>query len=110
MPCSGRTFPVPHFGPPMAPRRIASADLAASRACVVRGSPVASIEACVKGIVSFGYERGGRSESMRRTPPSRCSWKLNLPADGRPASTTFKTYTCSQLTRPGISTVHRAVP
>lgn len=47
MPCSGRTLPVPHFGPPMAPRRTASAALAASRAAVVRGSPVASIEACV---------------------------------------------------------------
>lgn len=46
MPCSGRTLPVPHFGPPMAPRRTASADLAASRAAFVRGSPVASIEAC----------------------------------------------------------------
>ena len=45
MPCSGRTFPVPHFGPPIAPRRTASAALAASRALAVKGSPVASIEA-----------------------------------------------------------------
>lgn len=46
MPCSGRTLPVPHFGPPIAPRRTASAALAASRAWVVKGSPVASIEHC----------------------------------------------------------------
>jgi hypothetical protein len=45
MPCSGLTFPVPHLGPPMAPRSTASAALAASRALAVRGSPVASIEA-----------------------------------------------------------------
>jgi len=45
MPCSGLTAPVPHFGPPIAPRRTASAALAAARALVVRGSPVASIEA-----------------------------------------------------------------
>lgn len=44
MPCSGRTLPVPHFGPPMAPRRTASADLAAVRASDVRGVPWASIE------------------------------------------------------------------
>lgn len=45
MPCSGRTLPVPHFGPPIAPRRTASAAFAASRASDVRGEPVASIEA-----------------------------------------------------------------
>lgn len=45
MPCSGRTLPVPHLGPPMAPRRMASAAFAASRAFDVSGSPVASIEA-----------------------------------------------------------------
>ena len=45
MPCSGRTFPVPHFGPPMAPSRTASAALAAERASGVRGEPVASIDA-----------------------------------------------------------------
>lgn len=43
-PCSGRTLPVPHFGPPMAPRRTASADWAALRAESVRGEPVASME------------------------------------------------------------------
>ena len=48
IPCSGRTFPVPHFGPPIAPRRTASAALAASRALAVRGSPVASMEHCIQ--------------------------------------------------------------
>lgn len=43
-PCSGRTAPVPHSGPPMAPRRTASADLAAARASSVRGEPVLSME------------------------------------------------------------------
>ncbi|KAG9755137.1 hypothetical protein KCU59_g165, partial [Aureobasidium melanogenum] len=33
-------------GPPMAPRRTASADFAALRASSVRGTPCASIEAC----------------------------------------------------------------
>lgn len=33
-------------GPPMAPRRTASAFLAAFKASSVRGEPVASIEAC----------------------------------------------------------------
>lgn len=63
IPCSGRTFPVPHFcyvvslrlcdvlvsgsrtGPPMAPSRTASAFFAALRASSVKGSPCASIEA-----------------------------------------------------------------
>lgn len=36
-PCSGRTLPVPYFGPPMAPRSTASADLAAERASSVNG-------------------------------------------------------------------------
>ena len=66
-PCSGRTGPVPYFywmeggvrvclegfcaargrstGPPIAPRRTASAFLAAARASSVRGDPVASMEA-----------------------------------------------------------------
>ena len=57
MPCSGRTLPVPHLGPPIAPRRIASADLAASRALAVRGSPVASIEACGGGCVQYSTLR-----------------------------------------------------
>lgn len=37
---------VEHTGPPIAPRRMASALRAASRASSVRGTPVASIEAC----------------------------------------------------------------
>ena len=45
MPCSGRTAPVPHLGPPMAPRSTASAFFAAVRASSVRGEPVASIDA-----------------------------------------------------------------
>lgn len=44
-PCSGRTAPVPHLGPPTAPRRTASADWAAERAESVRGFSWASIEA-----------------------------------------------------------------
>merc|ERR1712070_41975 len=36
MPCSGRTLPVPHLGPPMAPRSTASAFLAALSASSVR--------------------------------------------------------------------------
>lgn len=44
MPCSGRTLPVPHSGPPMAPRRTAEAALAASRASSVRGVPWALME------------------------------------------------------------------
>jgi hypothetical protein len=47
MPCSGRMGPVPYLGPPMAPRRMAWADLAAERASLVRGSPWASIEHCI---------------------------------------------------------------
>jgi hypothetical protein len=43
-------------GPPIAPRRIASADFAACSASSVRGFPVALIE----------------------QPPRRCSWKLNF--------------------------------
>jgi len=45
-PCSGRTVPVPHFGPPTAPRNTASAFLHAVRTSSVRGEPVASIAAC----------------------------------------------------------------
>src|SRR5579862_1838430 len=41
--CSGRTRPVPHFGPPTAPRRTASAALAQARVSSGRGLPVASI-------------------------------------------------------------------
>jgi hypothetical protein len=37
---------VKHTGPPIAPRRIASAPFAAARASSVRGVPWASIEAC----------------------------------------------------------------
>lgn len=37
-------MPVPHSGPPMAPRRTAEADLAAVRASSVRGVPWASME------------------------------------------------------------------
>ena len=45
-PCSGRTGEEgPHSGPPMAPRRTASADLAAARAEGVRGVPLATMEA-----------------------------------------------------------------
>ncbi|KAH3667328.1 hypothetical protein OGAPHI_002977 [Ogataea philodendri] len=44
-PCSGRTEPVPHLGPPTAPNSTASAFLAAFRASSDRGTPVASIEA-----------------------------------------------------------------
>ena len=61
MPCSGRTFPVPHFGPPIAPSRTASAALAASRALEVRGSPVASIEACEVLEWATEKEGGGRA-------------------------------------------------
>ena len=64
MPCSGRTAPVPHFGPPIAPRRTASADLAASRAAAVRGSPVASIEHC--GVLEYVGRCRGEGESIPR--------------------------------------------
>jgi hypothetical protein len=47
---------VPHFGPPIAPRRTASAALAASMALAVKGSPVASIEAC--DALEMGRVRG----------------------------------------------------
>ena len=43
-PCSGRTEPVPHLGPPMAPRRTASAAFAAESVSSVRGVPWASME------------------------------------------------------------------
>ena len=52
-PCSGRTAPVPHLGPPMAPSRTASADLAASRASSVSGLPLASMEHCGEVFVSL---------------------------------------------------------
>jgi len=45
-PCSGLTEPVPYFGPPIAPRRIAWAFCAALRASSVSGVPWASIEHC----------------------------------------------------------------
>lgn len=48
-------------GPPMAPRKTASADLAVARASSVRGLPVASIEACVW--VSQGWRKFGSSMS-----------------------------------------------
>lgn len=71
-PCSGRMGPVPYFwvgvwgqsllggnlgrdgmerrtGPPIAPKRTASAFLAAARASSVRGEPVASMEAWDRG-------------------------------------------------------------
>lgn len=40
-------------GPPMAPRRTASAFLAAVRASSVRGLPVASMEACIIVVSAF---------------------------------------------------------
>lgn len=40
-------------GPPMAPRRTASAFLAAVRASSVRGLPVASMEACIVVVSAF---------------------------------------------------------
>src|SRR5271170_282109 len=43
LPCSGRTLPVPHLGPPTAPRSTASAALAHARESSGRGFPVASI-------------------------------------------------------------------
>src|SRR5271170_5086088 len=43
VPCSGRTLPVPHLGPPTAPRRTASAALAQARESSGRGFPVASM-------------------------------------------------------------------
>ena len=47
MPCSGRTVVfVPHLGPPTAPRKMASALLAAERAVSVRAVECASIEDC----------------------------------------------------------------
>ncbi len=47
---------IEHTGPPMAPSRTASADLAAARASSVRGVPWASME----------------------QPPRRWGWKSNL--------------------------------
>ena len=74
VPCSGLTGPVPYFGPPIAPRRMACALLAASRASSVSGEPVASIE----------------------QPPRRCSWKLNS-RSGIFFSRTFITCSGTQL-------------
>ncbi|KAH3671199.1 hypothetical protein WICMUC_004716 [Wickerhamomyces mucosus] len=44
-PCSGLTAPVPHFGPPTAPNKMASAFLEASKASSGNGTPVASMAA-----------------------------------------------------------------
>ena len=53
-----------HTGPPIAPRRTASASLAAARASSVRGEPVASMEACDRKSVQNGerYILSGQDE------------------------------------------------
>ena len=67
-------------GPPMAPRMMASADLAAVRASSVSGLPVASMEHCMSS--SQHHVPTLRKGSMViLTPPSKCSWKLNFISD-----------------------------
>ena len=83
--CSGRMGAVEgHSGPPMAPRRMASLDLAAVRAVGVMGMEWALMEHC--GLYQQVDGNGtGYREGEEHTPPKRCSWRLNLPALGRSA-------------------------
>lgn len=54
-PCSGRTAPVPHSGPPTAPRRTALAALARARASVVSAVPWVLIEHCFAASLPLAY-------------------------------------------------------
>ncbi|KAH8167153.1 hypothetical protein CIB48_g1084 [Xylaria polymorpha] len=79
MPCSGRTAPVPHSGPPMAPSSTASAALAASRAASVAGRA---------DLYSFGYDLGARvvasedNNIKRRQCAGREGGKSSSPYNG----------------------------
>ena len=85
-PCSGRTLPTPHLGPPTAPSRIACASLHAARVAGGSGSPVASIAAPPKSYAcSSSLHEDDFSETRWSTREACSTTSGPIPSPGRTA-------------------------